>query len=57
MKHKSLDVYMFHFEGRAATGLTTIFYLNCVDSLAICVFSLAAGLNKSCLNESVAMSE
>ena len=43
----------------AATGyrLTTVFYLNWVYSLAIYVFSRATGLNKSCLNESVAMNQ
>ena len=38
-------------------GLTTVFYLNFVYSLKISVSSRAAGLNKSCLNENVAMSE
>ena len=38
-------------------GLTTVFYLNFVSSLTISVSSRAAGLNKSCLNENVAMSE
>ena len=38
-------------------GLTTVFYLNFVYSLTISVSSRATGLNKSCLNENVAMSE
>ena len=38
-------------------GLTTVFYLDFVYSLTISVSSRAAGLNKSFLNENVAMSE